>query len=56
MHPMMLPFLIYQRWLETVFFPFLSVMQGQTNEMLGEAKSMKNEVIDKTKSPVRYQG
>ena len=36
MNPMMLPFLIYQRWLETVFLPFLTLVQGQTNVMMDE--------------------
>lgn len=59
MNPMiipMLPFIMYQRWLETVFLPFLDSFQGQANAVINEAKSVQNEVVDTTKAVVKYQG
>lgn len=49
MNPMMLPFLMYQRWLEMFFVPLLNHMEAASNSAMSQAKAMQSEVIDKTK-------
>jgi hypothetical protein len=49
MNPMMIPFVIYHRWLELFVFPFLNHMEAASNSAMSQAKEVQAEVIDLTK-------
>lgn len=54
MNPMMLPFIMYQRWLETVLMPFLDSIEGASKVAMDEAKTVQSEVIATAKEA--YEG
>ncbi|WP_157100159.1 hypothetical protein [Rhodoplanes sp. Z2-YC6860] len=47
-NPMMLPFLIYQRWLEMVFMPFLDSVENNSATAMEEAKGVQSKIINDT--------